>query len=132
MPTRLSPDARLVAAFLLLFASTAVLAHHSFSMFDMKQEIELSGTVHEFQWTNPHVFIELDVADGKGNTVRWTIEANSPRALGRVGWKRDSLRAGDSVKLLIHPLRNGKPGGALVKAILKDGTELGDANPKAP
>src|SRR5687767_1013925 len=86
------------------------LAHHSFAMFDQTKLMTLDGTVHEFQWTNPHSFIELDVRSG-GRTQRWSIELNSPNNLTRQGWRRSSLKAGERISVRIAPLRNGHTGG---------------------
>ena len=70
-------------------AATA-LAHHSFAMFDNEHQIKLKGKVTDFQWTNPHVYIEIDavnVSAEKPETQRWTIECASPGILNRIGWK---------------------------------------------
>ena len=80
------------------------LAHHSFAMFDQRKIMTLEGTVTQFQWTNPHAFIELDVPNG-GRTVHWSIELNSPNNLKRQGWTRTALKPGDRVVLP----KNGTP-----------------------
>ena len=104
-------------------------AHHSFAMFDHVNRITLKGTVGKFEWTNPHVFIGLDVADAKGEVKRYTVECASPNVLTRAGWKFNSIKKGDSVSLLINPLKNGDPGGMLETATLSDGSTLTDSNP---
>ena len=104
-------------------------AHHSFAMFDQKKMTTLEGTVHLFQWTNPHAFIELDVA-GRGRTQRWSIELNSPNNLTRQGWRRSSLKAGERVTVRIAPLRNGHPGGLFLDLRKPDGTVLDSGLPK--
>ena len=100
-----------------------VLAHHSFAMFDQTKEVTLVGTVKEFQWTNPHAFIHIEVKDGPQSGL-WDIELNSPNNLKRQGWKPTSVKAGDKVTLLTNPLRDGKPGGTYVSITLADGTKL--------
>jgi len=105
-------------------------AHHSFALFDHVNRITVTGTVVKFDWTNPHVFIELDVPDGAG-TRRYSVECASPNVLTRVGWKYNDIRQGDKVTLLINPLRNGQPGGMLERATLADGRMLSDGNPPA-
>ena len=105
------------------------LAHHSFAMFDQRQIMTLEGRVHEFQWTNPHAFIELDVANG-GRSQRWSIELNSPNNLTRQGWKRSSLAAGDRISVRIAPLRDGKPGGLFLDLKKADGKVLDSGLPK--
>ena len=99
-------------------------AHHSFSMFDLKKDMTIKGTVREFQWTNPHVFLEVAVPNGRGGTANWSIEAGAPNILARKGWKRSSFQVGDQVEVELHPLRSGAPGGALVSARKPGGQEL--------
>ena len=105
------------------------LAHHSFAMFDQRQIMTLEGTVHEFQWTNPHAFIELDVTSG-ARTQRWAIELNSPNTLTRQGWRRTSLKAGERVSVRIAPLRNGHTGGLFLDLKKPDGRVLDSGLPK--
>jgi hypothetical protein len=105
------------------------LAHHSFAMFDQRKVMTLEGTVHEFQWTNPHSFIELDVTTG-GKARRWSIELNSPNNLTRQGWRRTSLKAGDKISVRIAPLRNGNPGGLFLDLKKADGRVLDSGLPK--
>ncbi len=118
----------LVAALLAapLVGAGPALAHHSFAMFDRQKEITLKGTVKEFQWTNPHSFIEIEVADEKGVITPYSIEMNSPNNLTRQGWKSSSLKVGDKVTLLMNPLRDGSKGGLFVSVMLPDGKVLGD------
>jgi hypothetical protein len=104
-------------------------AHHSFAMFDQQKIMTLNGTVTEFQWTNPHAFIEMDVPSG-GKTVHWSIELNSPNNLKRQGWKRESLHRGDKVTLRMNPLRDGKHGGLFLDVRLASGKVLDSGLPK--
>ena len=115
----------LLTCLLVVGAAMPVVAHHSFNMFDDKKELLLSGEVKEFQWSNPHTWIQLNVADASGKIVEWSIEGGSPNLLGRQGWKRNSLKPGDKVEITIHPLRDGQPGGSFVHAVLADGRKLG-------
>ncbi len=112
----------------LCFAAPA-LAHHSFAMFDQKKIVTLVGTVAEFQWTNPHAFIEIDVPAGS-KVVHWSIELNSPNNLKRQGWSRASLKTGDKVSLRMNPLRDGKPGGLFLDLKKADGKLLDSGLPK--
>ena len=114
---------------LALAASTPALAHHSFAMFDHTHRITVVGTVTKFDWTNPHVYIELVAPDPKGGTGRYTIECASPNVLTRVGWKFNTVKVGDKVSALINPLRNGQPGGMLETLTTPDGQTLSDSNP---
>ena len=104
-------------------------AHHSFAMFDQKKVTTLEGTVRQFQWANPHAFIELDVAN-RGGTQRWSIELNSPNNLTRQGWRRSSLKVGERITVRIAPLRNGSPGGLFLDLTKADGTVLDSGLPK--
>jgi len=109
----------------LLLASRAY-AHHSFAMFDQSRQVSLRGTIHEFQWTNPHSWIAIDVSDAQGNMERWQVELNSPNNLKRQGWKSNSLKPGEKVTVVINPLRDGQKGGLFVSVTRADGTILGD------
>ena len=108
------------AALVALLAAAPVLAHHSFAMFDQTKTVSLKGTVIEFQWTNPHSWIELQVG---GET--WGIELNSPNNLTRQGWRRTIIKPGDAVTVTINPLRNGMKGGLFNTITLPDGRMLG-------
>jgi hypothetical protein len=115
---------KLLAASLLV--AVPVYAHHSFSMFDMQKEMTIKGQVKDFQWTNPHIWIQVLSPDADGKAVEWSIEGNSPSVLGRQGWSKRSLKSGDTVTVTMHPLRDGSPGGSVVKIVLADGKVVGD------
>jgi len=119
----------LAAAGAAALAALPATAHHSFAMFDQTKQMTLNGTVHEFQWTNPHAFIELDVPSG-ARTQRWAIELNSPNNLTRQGWKRNSLKAGEKISVRIAPLRDGHPGGLFLDLKKADGKVLDSGLPK--
>ena len=112
-----------VAAGMASVGAAAANAHHSFAMYDKQNELWLDGTVKEFQWTNPHSFIQLQV-EQDGKVVEWSLEGGSPNILGRDGWKRTSLSAGEKVRILIYPLKNGDPGGSFLEVHKQDGTVL--------
>ena len=101
--------------------SAAGPAHHSFSMFDMKTTKTLAGTVKQFEWTNPHTWLWIYVPNEKGEMEQWGIEGMSPNYLGRRGWSKNTLKAGDKVTLEIHPLRNGEHGGTFLNVTLPGG-----------
>jgi hypothetical protein len=109
-----------------LLWGVAAYGHHSFAPFNMTETITLSGVVKEFQWENPHSWIQIMVTDESGQEVEWSIEANSRASLSRQGWKQSSLKPGDDVTVTSHPLRDGRPGGSLVEVTLADGTRLGE------
>ncbi len=104
----------------LILAAVPVAAHHSFAMFDRQGERWIEGTVAEFQWTNPHTFIQVSVPQN-GRNVVWSLEGGSPNILSRNGWRRTVLQPGDKVRVLIYPLRNGEPGGSFVEVHKEDG-----------
>lgn len=110
----------------------AALAHHSFAMFDMTKSVNYKGRVKEVQWTNPHVWVELEVtADGK--TTVLSFEGAAISVLKRVGWTRDTVKAGDTVTVVGHPFKDGRPGGSIDHLVLADGSRIGtgDAIPPA-
>lgn len=104
-------------------------AHHSFAMFDANQRITVDGTVKEFQWTNPHAWILMMVANGDGQLDQWSIEMGGPGGLARQGWIPKTLTPGMKISVTMHPLRDGAHGGQFLAVKLPDGTQLG--NPQA-
>src|SRR5580658_5458830 len=106
-------------------------AHHSFAMFDAEKKVTLDGTVKEFQWTNPHSWILLTVSDAQGKAEQWAIEMGGPSGLARQGWVPKTLTPGMKVQAVIHPLRDGTPGGQFMAVTLPDGTQLGNPNARA-
>ena len=112
-----------------LLGSELASAHHSAAMFDAGKEITLTGTVKEFQWMSPHCWIQLlvpDEAHPDAAPVEWGIEMDNPTGLSRHGWKPGSLKAGDRVVVVAHPLRDGTSG-AQVVSVSKDGKLIGKA-----
>jgi len=93
------------------FLSTAAYAHHSFpAQYDINQPVALHGTVTEVQWTNPHIFIVMDVPnEDSGETKEWTLELGGPNTLLRLGWKRNDLKPGDVIAVDGSLARNGSP-----------------------
>ena len=85
-------------ALVVLAAALPAAAHHSFpAQYDIDKPITLTGKVTKVEWTNPHIFIYADVTDANGAVVNWAFEMGGPNALIRQGWKRDSVKAGDTV-----------------------------------
>jgi len=104
----------------LAIAGVHVSAHHSFAVFDMTQEKTITGVVSKFEWTNPHTFIWVDVANDKGVVETWGIEGMSPNYLGRRGWSKNSVKPGDKITVSVRPLKEGKPGGMFIRAQVGD------------
>jgi Family of unknown function (DUF6152) len=89
-------------------------AHHSFAMFDQGNQVDLEGVVQEFRYVAPHTFILLQMTPKDGEEETWILEGASPSALERAGWSKASLKAGDTIKVHVAPLRSGAPGGSWV------------------
>ena len=86
-------------------------AHHSFAMFDREHPAVLQGTVKDFQWTNPHVWIQVLVPAKAGGEEEWGVECTSVNFMRRQGWDRTSLKSGDKIKITVYPLKDGSRGG---------------------
>lgn len=104
-----------------------VLAHHSGAMFDRTQTVELTGVIKQYQFTNPHVWIEVLVPGENGPDVQWSIEGEGPAIMARMGLGPSVLKAGDKVKLRAHPLRDGRTGGSFIDITLADGKVIAPA-----
>ena len=113
----------LAALALGLFAVPA-LAHHSFAMFDARKTSTLAGTVKEFEWINPHVWVHMTAPDKDGKPVTWSFEAGSTGQLVASGWKADTLKAGDKIEMTFHPLKDGSHGGQLLSTKLPNGQSI--------
>ena len=90
-----------------LLVAGPVSAHHSSAAYDLDHPATLQGTVTSFEWSNPHVFIHVDVKDDKGNVENWRVEGNSPNMLTRAGWSKDMIKAGDQLEVTGAPAKNG-------------------------
>jgi Family of unknown function (DUF6152) len=110
-------------ACLLAASSAPLLAHHSAAMFDDQKTVTLAGTLKQFQWSNPHCWLQVVVADAAGDT-EWSVEMGSPSILYRGGWKPTTLHAGDKLVVVIHPMRDGSKGGLFVSAAHQDGSPI--------
>lgn len=99
-------------------------AHHSGSSYDSEHQITLTGTVTNFEWTNPHVFIFLDVKDESGSVIEWRVEGNSPNMLSRVGWRKEMIKPGDQISVSGAPARDKKPILRLIGITLANGQKF--------
>jgi hypothetical protein len=122
---------RLQALYLAIAAGLAVAApawaHHSFAMFDADKTVTMTGTVKEFEWSNPHSWLRIMTIDqATGQPVQWLLELGSPVQQERVGMTRDSLKPGDKVTVTMHPLKDGSRGGGLLTATLPNGKTVGN------
>ena len=97
--------------------SAPLMAHHGTSNYaTTAQTVTLTGTVTEFVWANPHVYVLFDVKDDNGMVVHWAGEMNSPGVLKAAGWTKSTLKAGDTVKATLRPNKFGTPVGLLSRA----------------
>lgn len=118
-----------VSLFTALAVASSAWSHHSFAMFDLDKEVALEGTVKKLDWANPHVWLEIEVADEKGAATKWSFEMGTTGMLTRTGWKSSTLQPNDKVKVVCNPLRSGEPSGRLVTVTLPDGRVLGPGGP---
>jgi Family of unknown function (DUF6152) len=103
----------LVLVGLTLAAATgAAIAHHSFAMFDTDHPIEISGTVKEFRFVNPHSVLVVVVKGQDGVAKDWILELPAPGFMARQGMTAKSLKPGDQFKGTINPLHSGEAGGS--------------------
>jgi len=102
---------RSLSLLLLCLPAGYALAHHSFAMFDQSKKVTHTGTIAEVQWTNPHVWIFVNVAKAGGGTERWGMEFTSKVHLTRRGFDPKHFNVGDEVEFTVSPYANGEPGG---------------------
>jgi hypothetical protein len=106
------------------FAVGPAWAHHSTAEYDMTALTSVKGMVTQFEWTNPHAYIHIDVKDDKGYTAEWTAELASLGMLSRVNWKRDTVKPGDEITIYGNRAKNGKTLMRLDKIVFANGQEL--------
>ena len=121
---KLVVSAAALAALALALGASPVLAHHSFAMFDRSKEIAVTGTVKDFQYTNPHSWVIVVVPGADGQTVEWGFESEGPSTLLRNGVKRSSIPLGEKVTVHAYPMRDGRPAGSLISVVKADGTTI--------
>ena len=105
----------------LLAASLPVFAHHGNAAYDAEKTVTVKGTVTDYIWSNPHVFVKLDGKDDSGNVVHWIVEGQNPVSMMAIGWTKSTFKTGDEVEIDAMPAKNGNPIGF-----------LGTASPTAP
>jgi hypothetical protein len=108
-----------------LVVARPAVAHHSGAGFDSTKVMELTATVKEFQFTNPHTWLQVFVEDAKGGKVEWSLEWGSPNSLGRQGVRPSSFPPGAKITVRLNPMTNGAPAGGFVGAKFADGKTLG-------
>ena len=114
---------------LLCVAAPDVRSHHSPAMFDGQRLLSLSGTVREFQWINPHCYVQLLVQDAAGRSQEWSLEMGATLYLYNRGWRPSTLKPGDAITVRVAPLRNGGNAGLLLEATRADGRPVAGTQP---
>ena len=99
-------------------------AHHSFAMFDNAKTVTLTGVVKQLEWTNPHSWLYVVVADDAGNPAEYALEMQGTGQAQKNGWNKDSVKPGDRVTFVMHPLKSGSRGGMLLNVTMGDGHKL--------
>lgn len=117
-------------ATLLLVSSGGAFAHHSTAIYDSDNPVELSGTVVEWQFVNPHCIIVLEVTEPSGASTVWSLEGGNTAGLFRRGWTPQTLRPGDEIVVTVRPLRSGAPGGNYSDVRWADGSPLDARAPR--
>jgi hypothetical protein len=114
----------LALAVSLLGLPAATFAHHGTANYDTEHSISVKGTVTDFQFVNPHVLIYMTAKDAGGKTTSWQGELTSPNRLARAGWKKDTIKNGDTITISGFPAKSGSPEVWIQKVITADGTPL--------
>jgi hypothetical protein len=115
---------KILAAAIGVLVVAPAFAHHSAVMFDDQKEITVTGKVKEFQYTNPHSWLLVDVKNADGTVTTWGFEAEGPSTLTRAGIRKSDLMPGTEITITGHPMRDGRPAAAWMKATRADGKEL--------
>src|SRR5262245_41460440 len=124
-PKLASPIVAATISAALLGFSGATSAHHSTAMYDSDHPVELHGKVVEWQFTNPHTFIILEVAGVGGEKKVWELEGSNTRGMIVRGWTANTLQPGDEIVVTVRPLLSGAPGGNFSNVRHADGTPVG-------
>jgi hypothetical protein len=100
-----------ILAVILRAAAFPVFAHHSFAAFDITAQKSVTGNVHKVDWTNPHIWLWIDVPNDKGGSDTYGFEGMSPNFLARRGWTRTTLKVGDKITINYRPMKDGSKDG---------------------
>jgi len=119
----------IVAAAAVCLCAGSVMAHHSNSAYQVDKVVEVKGTVKSWKWTNPHTWLTLTVQNEKGEMVDWELEGRAPGVLGRIGWDKLILKAGEKVTVHMSPAKDGSKVGIIARVTKADGTILPNSAP---
>jgi hypothetical protein len=112
--------------------SISLFAHHGNASFDPGKKITLKGTVKSWVYSNPHCLLTLSVRGDDGQVVDWITETQAPNVIYPVGYRKDTFKFGDEITIIVQPVKNGRPLGRILQAILTDGTKLGALPQETP
>jgi hypothetical protein len=96
-----------------MLASVPVSAHHSFAAeYESNQMITLTGKITKVDWTNPHIYVHMDVKDAGGKVTTWSVEGYPPNTLKRTGFARGLFKEGDTITVTAYKSKDGSNTGA--------------------
>jgi hypothetical protein len=121
-----------IAAVFIAAAAIPSSAHHSFAAFDVASQKTVTGTVKQLDWTNPHIWLWIDVPNEKGGADTFAFEGMSPNFLARRGWTKNTLKAGDKITITYRPMKDGANGGMFMNGKMPDGRVLTSAGANEP
>jgi len=104
--------------------SRPLAAHHGYVAYDTNKKISVKGTVTRWLWSNPHCILQLDATDESGHVAHWIFETENPNTMTRVGWSKESFKAGDQITINALPVKSGAPVGRIIEAVLPNGEKL--------
>ena len=114
----------LIIPVIFVAVSVPLFAHHGSASYDTSKTVVVTGTVTEYIWANPHVFLKVDAKDSSGETVHWVIEAQNPVTQMSRGWSRNTFKPGDEVTVEVLPAKNGQPVGEFKDRIVINGKQF--------
>ncbi len=120
-----SRQVRIAGSLLFALMSATAYGHHSFSAeFDGDKPVQLKGVVTKLEWTNPHIWIYVDVKDESGNVKNWAVEGDPPNRLYRNGWRKDAVKIGDTVTIDGHRAKDGTNTAHIATILMPDGSRV--------
>ena len=119
---------KLVALVIVFFVAVPAFPHHGNASYDLTKVVVLKGAVvTKYLWANPHVIIQFDAKNEKGEMLDWTVEAGTPQTLVLSGWGKSLVHVGDVLTIYMNQSKTGHPVGRVNKIVFADGTELKDS-----
>jgi hypothetical protein len=132
MQTRILRTVLFAAAAFIVVSALPLPAHHSYASFDTTVQKTIEGVIFKVDWTNPHIWVWMDVPGEKGATTRFGFEGMSPNFLSRRGWEKDTLKPGDKVSVVFNPFKNpAEHGGMFIRTTIGGKTLTGGGGTNA-